>query len=77
MYADDELIPKNTTIKIKRFPACEPKKKYFPYEKRVQNKKPANECCLGNADLSSLQGSESDKIQAMINQSSEIYRTEK
>ncbi|XP_017125383.1 E3 ubiquitin-protein ligase RBBP6 [Drosophila elegans] len=74
-YKDDGvLIPKNTTLIISRIPIAHPTKKGWepPASENAFSAAPAKQDNF-NMDLSKMQGSEEDKIQAMMMQSTVDY----
>ncbi|KQS63102.1 uncharacterized protein Dere_GG22940, isoform B [Drosophila erecta] len=74
-YKDDGvLIPKNTTLIISRIPIAHPTKKGWepPAAENAFSSAPAKQDNF-NMDLSKMQGSEEDKIQAMMMQSTVDY----
>lgn len=75
-YTDDStLIPKNTSLIIARIPlARQPKKPWDPSaEKQQQVQRIQNDPEASNVDLSRMNGSEEDKINAMMVQSTIDY----
>lgn len=74
-YKDDGvLIPKNTTLIISRIPIAHPTKKGWepPAAENAFSSAPAKQDNF-NMDLSKMQGTEEDKIQAMMMQSTVDY----
>ncbi|EDW92482.1 E3 ubiquitin-protein ligase RBBP6 [Drosophila yakuba] len=74
-YKDDGvLIPKNTTLIISRIPIAHPAKKGWepPAAENAFSAAPAKQDNF-NMDLSKMQGTEEDKIQAMMMQSTVDY----
>lgn len=74
-YKDDGfLIPKNTTLIISRIPIAHPTKKGWepPAAENAFSAAPAKQDNF-NMDLSKMQGTEEDKIQAMMMQSTVDY----
>lgn len=74
-YTDDStLIPKNTSLIIARIPlARQPKKAWDPTADKGQSRSNQNEAESTNADLLRMNGSEEDKINAMMIQSTMDY----
>lgn len=74
-YTDDAtLIPKNTSLIIARIPlARQPKKAWDPTADKGQSRTIQNESDSTNVDLSRMNGSEEDKINAMMIQSTMDY----
>lgn len=74
-YTDDStLIPKNTSLIIARIPqARQPKKAWDPSADKAQSRSIQNESESTNADLLRMNGSEEDKINAMMIQSTMDY----
>lgn len=75
-YTDDStLIPKNTSLIIARIPlARQPKKAWDPSAEKGQvSRSSQNESESTNADLLRMNGSEEDKINAMMIQSTMDY----
>ncbi|XP_068146371.1 E3 ubiquitin-protein ligase RBBP6 [Drosophila tropicalis] len=74
-YKDDSfLIPKNTTLIISRIPIAHPTKKgWEPPSDNAFSSAPTNKQDNFNMDLSKMQGSEEEKIQAMMMQSTADY----
>ncbi|KAH8261568.1 hypothetical protein KR044_011432 [Drosophila immigrans] len=74
-YKDDNfLIPKNTTLIISRIPIAHPVKKgWDPAAENPVASAPSNKAENLNMDLFKMQGSEEDKIQAMMMQSTADY----
>lgn len=74
MYVDDNtLIPKNTSLLVARVPLAQQPKKQWDggnSNSSVQKDVSVNK---GSADLSRMEGSEQDKINAMISQSTFDY----
>ncbi|KPU76879.1 uncharacterized protein Dana_GF11371, isoform D [Drosophila ananassae] len=72
---DGTLIPKNTTLIISRIPIAHPPKKGWepPSAENAFTAAPTNKQDNFNMDLSKMQGSEEDKIQAMMMQSTVDY----
>ncbi|XP_070134389.1 E3 ubiquitin-protein ligase RBBP6 isoform X2 [Drosophila bipectinata] len=73
---DGTLIPKNTTLIISRIPIAHPPKKGWepPSAENAFTAAPTNKAQDNfNMDLSKMQGSEEDKIQAMMMQSTVDY----
>lgn len=74
MYSDDNtLIPKNTSLLVARVPLAQQPKKHWDGNK--DNSALLKDVALnkGLADLSRMEGSEQDKINAMISQSTFDY----
>jgi len=74
-YKDDGvLIPKNTTLIISRIPIAHPTKKGWepPAAENAFSPAPTKQDNF-NMDLSKMQGTEEDKIQAMMMQSTVDY----
>ena len=70
----NKLIPKNTSLIIARVPlAIQPKKPWDPQAEKVQIHRSIPEPERGDLDLSQMNGSEEDKIQAMMLQSTMDY----
>lgn len=74
-YKDDNfLIPKNTTLIISRIPIAHPVKKgWDPSAENAPTTTSTNKADHLNMDLFKMQGSEEDKIQAMMMQSTADY----
>ncbi|EDW01958.1 E3 ubiquitin-protein ligase RBBP6 [Drosophila grimshawi] len=74
-YKDDNfLIPKNTTLIISRIPIAHPVKKgWDPPADNASSNAPSSKADNINMDLFKMQGSEEDKIQAMMMQSTADY----
>lgn len=74
-YTDDSaLIPKNTSLIIARIPlARQPKKPWDPSADKQQQARVQNDPEASNVDLSRMNGSEEDKINAMMVQSTIDY----
>ncbi|XP_062135953.1 LOW QUALITY PROTEIN: uncharacterized protein LOC133845497 [Drosophila sulfurigaster albostrigata] len=74
-YKDDNfLIPKNTTLIISRIPIAHPVKKgWDPAAENTVAAAPTNKTENLNMDLFKMQGSEEEKIQAMMMQSTADY----
>ncbi|KAH8413747.1 hypothetical protein KR222_006824 [Zaprionus bogoriensis] len=74
-YKDDNfLIPKNTTLIISRIPIAHPVKKgWDPSADNVVTTAPTSKPDNLNMDLFKMQGSEEEKIQAMMMQSTADY----
>lgn len=75
VYVDDNtLIPKNTSLLVARVPLSQQPKKQWEgsgnSQSALQNDVSVNK---GLADLSRMEGSEQDKINAMISQSTFDY----
>lgn len=72
---DGTLIPKNTTLIISRIPIAHPPKKGWepPSADNAFTAAPTNKQDNFNMDLSKMQGTEEDKIQAMMMQSTVDY----
>jgi len=68
------LIPKNTTLIISRIPIAHPVKKgWDPSAENAVSTAPTSKPDNLNMDLFKMQGSEEDKIQAMMMQSTADY----
>lgn len=74
-YTDDTtLIPKNTSLTIARIPlAIQPKKQWEPNMEKGSAVKMHVEQEKAHVDLSRINGSEEDKINAMMMQSTADY----
>lgn len=74
-YKDDNfLIPKNTTLIISRIPIAHPiKKGWDPSAENAPSTASTNKAEHLNMDLFKMQGSEEEKIQAMMMQSTADY----
>lgn len=74
-YADNAaLIPKNTSLIIARVPlAHQPKKGWDPQADKPQIVKPLAKANPDTLDLSQMNGTEEDKINAMMHQSTLDY----
>lgn len=77
---DDCLIPKNTSLTVARVPLSSSQYKKWEQQQQqqtsapiVHNEQPNNIPSSANMDLSKMNGSEEDKIQAMIAQSTLDY----
>lgn len=71
---DNTLIPKNTSLLVARVPLAQQPKKQWEGASSSQSN-PLKDVTLnkGLADLSRMEGSEQDKINAMISQSTFDY----
>lgn len=80
-YIDDNaLIPKNTSLVIARVPlARQAKKSWDPQADKQQQSRNINknDAQAINTDLSTMNGSEEDKIHAMMKQSTIDYEPHK
>lgn len=74
-YSEEStLIPKNTSLIIARIPlAVQPKKQWDPTAERNASPRVQPDAEVVHADLSRMTGTEEDKIQAMMHQSTMDY----
>lgn len=74
VYVDDNtLIPKNTSLLVARVPLSQQPKKQWEGSNASQSVLHKDVAPKGLADLSRMEGSEQDKINAMISQSTFDY----
>lgn len=75
VYTDDStLIPKNTSVVVARVPAAVPQKRSWDRHEANAYVSSKNDRTVGKVtDLTRLEGSEADKIRAMMAQSTQDY----